>query len=70
MAERNAASSAGTLPVAGVALLLGTDRFMSWARALTHGVATVGVANGPANRMRSQCTVFSTLCPRNREEYR
>jgi aerobic C4-dicarboxylate transport protein len=41
-------SSVGTLPVAGLALLLGIDRFMSEARALTNvignGVATVVVA--------------------------
>ena len=41
-------SSVGTLPVAGLALLLGIDRFMSEARALTNvignGVATLVVA--------------------------
>jgi aerobic C4-dicarboxylate transport protein len=41
-------SSVGTLPVAGVALILGIDRFMSEARALTNvignGVATMVVA--------------------------
>jgi aerobic C4-dicarboxylate transport protein len=41
-------SSVGTLPVAGLALILGIDRFMSEARALTNvignGVATVVVA--------------------------
>jgi aerobic C4-dicarboxylate transport protein len=41
-------SSVGTLPVAGLALLLGVDRFMSEARALTNvignGVATLVVA--------------------------
>jgi aerobic C4-dicarboxylate transport protein len=41
-------SSLGTLPVAGVALILGIDRFMSEARALTNlvgnGVATLVVA--------------------------
>jgi aerobic C4-dicarboxylate transport protein len=41
-------SSLGTLPVAGIALLLGVDRFMSEMRALTNlvgnGVATVVVA--------------------------
>ncbi len=38
----------GNVPVAGVALILGIDRFMSEARALTHiignGVATLVVA--------------------------
>jgi aerobic C4-dicarboxylate transport protein len=41
-------SSVGTLPVAGLALILGIDRFMSEARALTNvignGVATLVVA--------------------------
>jgi aerobic C4-dicarboxylate transport protein len=41
-------STVGTLPVAGLALILGIDRFMSEARALTNvignGVATVVVA--------------------------
>lgn len=41
-------STVGTIPVAGIALLLGIDRFMSEARALTNlignGVATVVVA--------------------------
>jgi aerobic C4-dicarboxylate transport protein len=41
-------SSVGTIPVAGLALILGVDRFMSEARALTNlvgnGVATVVVA--------------------------
>jgi aerobic C4-dicarboxylate transport protein len=41
-------SSLGTIPVAGLALILGVDRFMSEARALTNvignGVATLVVA--------------------------
>jgi aerobic C4-dicarboxylate transport protein len=41
-------SSVGTIPVAGLALIFGVDRFMSEARALTNlignGVATVVVA--------------------------
>jgi aerobic C4-dicarboxylate transport protein len=41
-------SSVGTIPVASIALILGVDRFMSEARALTNlvgnGVATVVVA--------------------------
>ena len=41
-------SSLGTVPVASIALILGVDRFMSEARALTNlignGVATVVVA--------------------------
>ena len=42
-------SAVGTVPVAGLALILGIDRFMSEARALTNlvgnGVATIVVAN-------------------------
>jgi aerobic C4-dicarboxylate transport protein len=42
-------ASVGTVPVAGLALILGIDRFMSEARALTNlvgnGVATIVVAN-------------------------
>src|SRR6202008_2449345 len=45
-------SALGTLPVTAVALILGIDRFMSEARALTNlvgnGVATVVVAKGCA----------------------
>jgi aerobic C4-dicarboxylate transport protein len=41
-------SAVGTLPVAGLALILGIDRFMSEARALTNlvgnGVATIVVS--------------------------
>jgi aerobic C4-dicarboxylate transport protein len=41
-------SSVGTIPVASIALILGVDRFMSEARALTNlvgnGVATIVVA--------------------------
>ena len=41
-------SSLGTVPVAGIALLLGVDRFMSQVRSLTNlagnGVATIVVA--------------------------
>ena len=41
-------ASVGTIPVAGLALILGIDRFMSEARAITNlignGVATVVVA--------------------------
>ncbi|MGC2601385.1 MAG: cation:dicarboxylase symporter family transporter, partial [Rhodomicrobium sp.] len=41
-------SSTGTIPVASIALILGVDRFMSEARALTNlvgnGVATVVVS--------------------------
>jgi aerobic C4-dicarboxylate transport protein len=42
-------SSLGTIPVAGITLLLGVDRFMSEARAITNlignGIATIVVAN-------------------------
>jgi aerobic C4-dicarboxylate transport protein len=41
-------STVGTLPVAGLALILGIDRFMSEARAITNvignGVATLVIA--------------------------
>jgi aerobic C4-dicarboxylate transport protein len=55
-------SAVGHVPVAGLALILGIDRFMSEARALTNlignGVATVVVARWTgdldAERMRSQ----------------
>ena len=55
-------ASVGTIPVAGIALILGIDRFMSEARALTNlignGVATIvvskweGALNG--DRLRQQ----------------
>ena len=45
---RRTLSSLGTVPVAGIALLLGVDRFMSQMRSLTNlignGVATIVVA--------------------------
>jgi len=55
-------SSVGTIPVASIALILGVDRFMSEARALTNlignGVATVVVAKWEGSldtdRLRSQ----------------
>ena len=54
-------AATGTLPVAGMALLLGVDRFMSEARALTNlvgnGVATLAIARWEgaldAERLRS-----------------
>lgn len=50
----------GTLPVTALALILGIDRFMSEARALTNlvgnGVATVVVANGAGRWMSSACS--------------
>ena len=54
-------SSVGTIPVASIALILGVDRFMSEARALTNlvgnGVATVVVSRWEdalnVERMRS-----------------
>jgi aerobic C4-dicarboxylate transport protein len=46
-------SSVGQVPVAGLALILGIDRFMSEARALTNlignGVATIVVARWTGN---------------------
>jgi aerobic C4-dicarboxylate transport protein len=55
-------ASVGTIPVASIALILGVDRFMSEARALTNlignGVATVVVASWEGAldeaRMRAQ----------------
>src|SRR5215217_1340579 len=57
-------SAVGTVPVAGLALILGIDRFMSEARALTNlignGVATLVVAKWPGDleevRRRSELT--------------
>jgi aerobic C4-dicarboxylate transport protein len=57
-------SSIGSLPVAGLALLLGVDRFMSEARALTNlignGVAAIVVARweGSLDRGRMQCLLM------------
>jgi len=51
-------SSIGTLPVAGLALLLGIDRFMSEARAMTNlignGVATIVVATSEGSMDRER----------------
>ena len=51
-------SSVGTVPVAGLALILGIDRFMSEARALTNlvgnGVATIVVAHWTRDVNRAQ----------------
>jgi aerobic C4-dicarboxylate transport protein len=51
-------SATGTLPVEGLALLLGVDRFMSEARAITNlignGVATVAVAHWENDLDRAQ----------------
>jgi aerobic C4-dicarboxylate transport protein len=51
-------SATGTLPVAGLALLLGVDRFMSEARAITNlignGVATIAVARWEGDLDREQ----------------
>ena len=53
-------ASVGTMPVASIALILGVDRFMSEARALTNlvgnGVATVVVSpNGKTRSTRIAC---------------
>ena len=37
-------SAVGSVPVGGLALILGIDRFMSEARAITNGVAAIVVA--------------------------
>ena len=54
-------SSVGTVPVAGLALILGIDRFMSEARALTNvignGVATLVVARWTGELDVAQCAV-------------
>ena len=53
-------ASVGTIPVASIALILGIDRFMSEARALTNlignGLATVVVAKWKALSMKSAST--------------
>ncbi|MFT3746007.1 MAG: dicarboxylate/amino acid:cation symporter [Pyrinomonadaceae bacterium] len=60
-------STVGTIPVAGIALLLGIDRFMSEARALTNlignGVATVVVAKweGEFDVNRARMVLNGTL---------
>ena len=52
-ARGHAVQRADAFPVAGLALILGIDRFMSEARALTNlignGVATIVVSNGKRN---------------------
>ena len=57
-------ASVGTVPVASIALILGVDRFMSEARALTNlvgnGVATVVVAKWEGRSTRPGCTSTST----------
>lgn len=62
-------SAVGHLPVAGLALILGIDRFMSEARALTNlignGVATVVVAKWVDQLDHKQLT--DTLAGRNKE---
>lgn len=60
-------STVGTIPVAGIALLLGVDRFMSEARALTNlignGVATIVVAKweGEFDSDRARAVLNGTL---------
>jgi aerobic C4-dicarboxylate transport protein len=60
-------STVGTIPVTGIALLLGIDRFMSEARALTNlignGVATVVVAKweGEFDAVRAHMVLSGTL---------
>jgi aerobic C4-dicarboxylate transport protein len=53
-------SAVGTVPVAGLALILGIDRFMSEARALTNlignGVATIVVAKWTGELNTEQLT--------------
>ena len=64
-------SAVGHVPVAGLALILGIDRFMSEARALTNlignGVATVVVGKWTRRaRRRRGCTACSTGRPTSR----
>jgi aerobic C4-dicarboxylate transport protein len=67
-------SSVGTLPVAGLALLLGIDRFMSEARALTNvignGVATLVVAKWTGELDAATMHRELEFSPNNREERR
>jgi aerobic C4-dicarboxylate transport protein len=69
-------ASLGTVPVASIALILGVDRFMSEARALTNlvgnGVATIAVAKWEGaldhNRLRQQLDGETDLEADNPEE--
>jgi aerobic C4-dicarboxylate transport protein len=69
-------ASLGTVPVASIALILGVDRFMSEARALTNlvgnGVATIAVAKWESaldhNRLRQQLDGETDLEADNPEE--
>ena len=67
-------SSVGTLPVSGLALLLGIDRFMSEARALTNvvgnGVATLVVAKWTGELDVVTMRHELDLIPGTREEFR
>ena len=60
-------ASVGSIPVASIALILGVDRFMSEARALTNlignGVATSSSRNGKARSTPTACTGTSTTRP-------
>ena len=61
-------SAVGHVPVAGLALILGIDRFMSEARALTNlignGVATIVVGRWTGDLDRERMTKNSTARPR------
>ena len=63
-------ASLGTVPVASIALILGVDRFMSEARALTNlignGVATIVVGKWENAVDEAACTVTSTRRPMSR----
>ena len=63
-------ASVGTIPVASIALILGIDRFMSEARALTNlignGVATVVVAKWENALDETGCTAASTGRPNSK----
>ena len=58
------------LPAIGLALLLGVDRFMSEARAITNiignGVATIGLANNEKLFDREKMDSFVSFLSRNR----
>jgi len=67
-------SATGTLPVAGLALLVGVDRFMSEARAITNlignGVATLAVARweGELDRARLRAVLAAGAAPERAAE--
>lgn len=55
-------SAVGHLPVAGLALILGIDRFMSEARALTNWSATVWQLSSSLNGSKNWTIKSWTMC--------